>query len=111
MDFELTSDQEALQEGVRKLCEGRFPMARVRELIDVGGVDRTLWRELDAAGVFSLCVPEAEGGVGLGRAEAVLVFEELGRALVPGPLVGTHLASRSSDAEVLGVVERRAAPR
>jgi alkylation response protein AidB-like acyl-CoA dehydrogenase len=110
VDFELSADQEALQEGVRKLCEGRFPMARVRELIDVGGVDRALWRELDAAGVFSLCSPEAAGGVGLGRAEAVLVFEELGRALVPGPLVGTHLAAGSLDAEVVGVVMRTEGP-
>ena len=106
MDFELTADQESLQEGVRKLCEGRFPMARVRGLEEQGGVDRGLWRELDAAGVFSLCVPEADGGVGLGHADAALVFEELGRAIVPGPLVGTHLAAGLVEGEVVGVVER-----
>jgi alkylation response protein AidB-like acyl-CoA dehydrogenase len=106
MDFELSADQEALQEGVRKLCDGRFPMARVRALIDVGGVDRDLWRELAEAGVFSLCRPETDGGVGLGHAEAVLVFEELGRALVPGPLAGTHLAAGLVDAAVVGVIER-----
>jgi alkylation response protein AidB-like acyl-CoA dehydrogenase len=110
VDFELTADQVALQEGVRKLCDGRFPMARVRELIEIGGVDRALWRELHSAGVFSLCVPEARGGVGLGHAEAVLVFEELGRALVPGPLVGTHLAPGWTDVEVVGVVERTHGP-
>ena len=43
--------------------------------------------------MFNLCLPEAAGGVGLGLAEAALVFEELGRALVPGPLVATHLAA------------------
>jgi alkylation response protein AidB-like acyl-CoA dehydrogenase len=106
MDFELSADQAALQEGVRKLCDGRFPMARVRALVDDGGVDRDLWGELAAAGVFSLCLPESDGGVGLGHAEAVLVFEELGRALVPGPLVGTHLAAGLVDAAVVGVIER-----
>ena len=106
MDFELTADQEALQEGVRKLCEGRFPMARVRSLEAQGGVDLGLWRELTAAGVFSLCVPEVDGGVGLGHADAALVFEELGRALVPGPLVGSHLAAGLVEGEVVGVVER-----
>ena len=106
MDFELSADQEALQDGVRKLCEGRFPMARVRALVDDGGVDRALWRELADAGVFALCVPERDGGVGLGRAEAVLVFEALGRALVPGPLAGTHLAAGLVDADVVGVIER-----
>jgi len=93
MDFTLTSDQEALQEAVRKFCEGRLPMERVRRLADVGGVDRGLWRELADAGVFSLRLDEARGGAGLGMAEAALVFEELGRALAPGPLVWTHLAA------------------
>jgi alkylation response protein AidB-like acyl-CoA dehydrogenase len=93
MDFTLSSDQEALQEAVRKLCEGRFPMERVRALADVGGVDRDLWRELADTGVFSLRLDEEDGGAGLGMAESALVFEELGRALVPGPLVWTHLAA------------------
>ena len=99
MDFELTSDQEALRDGVRKLCEGRFSMEKVRE-----GFDRAGWTELADAGVFSLRLPEEEGGVGLGMAEAVLVFEELGRALVPGPLVGSHL---EGSGDVVTVVDRR----
>jgi alkylation response protein AidB-like acyl-CoA dehydrogenase len=108
VDFELTADQEALQDGVRKLCEGRFPIEQVRALEERGGVDRALWQELAAAGVFALRVPEADGGVGLGHAEAAIVFEELGRAVVPGPLVGTHLAAGLVDGDVVGVVERRA---
>ncbi|CAM5499607.1 hypothetical protein SMICM304S_12094 [Streptomyces microflavus] len=44
-----------------------------------------------AAGVDRL--PEEAGGVGLGLPEAVLLFEEAGRALLPGPLVATHLAA------------------
>ena len=50
------------------------------------------WPLLAEAGVFSLTLPEPEG-VGLGLADAVVVFEELGRALIPGPLVGTFLAA------------------
>ncbi|HET7651659.1 MAG TPA: acyl-CoA dehydrogenase family protein, partial [Acidimicrobiales bacterium] len=103
MDFELSDDQQSLQEGVRKLCEGRFPIDVVR-----AGFDQGRWAELADAGVFALRLPEAEGGVGLGLAEAVLVFEELGRALVPGPVVGTHLAAGVVDAGdgVVTVVER-----
>jgi alkylation response protein AidB-like acyl-CoA dehydrogenase len=115
MDFTLSSDQEALQEAVRKLCEGRFPMERVRQLADVGGVDRGLWRELADAGVFSLRLPESDGGVGLGMAEAALVFEELGRALVPGPLVWTHLAAgvipgAAEGERVVGGLQRQEEP-
>ncbi|MFI8892018.1 acyl-CoA dehydrogenase family protein [Streptomyces paradoxus] len=56
-------------------------------------LDRGLWRALGDLGLFALRVPEADGGVGLGLPEAVLVFEEVGRALLPGPLVATHLAA------------------
>ncbi len=93
MDFELSDDQAALQEGVRNFCEGRFPIATVRQLSEQGGVDRASWTELAEMGVFALRLPEAEGGIDLGWADAALVFEELGRALVPGPLVWTHLAA------------------
>jgi alkylation response protein AidB-like acyl-CoA dehydrogenase len=106
VDLELTSDERDLQEGVRKLCEGRFPMEVVRGLEASGGVDRGRWRELAEAGVFTLRRPESAGGVGLGLREGVLVFEELGRALVPGPLVASSLAAGVVDGEVVGSVER-----
>ena len=104
MDLELTSDERDLQEGVRKLCEGRYPIERVRGLEATDGVDRALWRELGDAGVFSLRLAEAAGGVGLGAREGVLVFEELGRALVPGPLVTSHLAAGVVDGAATGEV-------
>jgi alkylation response protein AidB-like acyl-CoA dehydrogenase len=115
VDFELSPDEVDLKEGIRKLCEGRFPMERVRELEAMGGVHRTLWSELAETGVFSLRLAEEAGGLGFGMAQSVLVFEELGRALVPGPLVGTDLAAQvlpsvASGEEVVGVVERAADP-
>lgn len=88
MDFQLTEDQTALRVGMRRLLEGRFTL---RDATD--HVDRALWRELGDAGFFSLTLPEAEGGVGLGLPEAVLVFEEAGRALLPGPAVASFLAA------------------
>ncbi|MFI6089238.1 acyl-CoA dehydrogenase family protein [Streptomyces sp. NPDC051218] len=103
MDFQLTEDQRALQHGVRELLDGRFDAAGLREAANSGApsLDRALWRELGDAGFFSLRVPEEEGGVGLGLPEAVLVFEEAGRALLPGPLVATFLAAR----EVTGAAQ------
>jgi alkylation response protein AidB-like acyl-CoA dehydrogenase len=106
VDLELTSDERDLQEGVRKLCEGRFPMEVVRGLEASGGVDRGRWGELAEAGVFTLRLPESAGGVGLGLREGVLVFEELGRALVPGPLVSSSLAAGVVEGEVVGSVDR-----
>src|SRR5438132_781421 len=94
---------------MRALCDGRFPMSRVRELAATAGVDAALWKELGEAGVFVLRVPEADGGVGLAIADAAVVFEELGRALVPGPVVWTHLAAGPRGhvaGTVVGGVER-----
>lgn len=115
MDFELTEDQEALRDAVRGLCRSRFPMERVREVEETARVDRAGWRQLAETGVFGLRLPEEDGGAGLGAAEAVLVFEELGRALVPGPLVATHLAAGAVEGaatgeRIVGLVERGRTP-
>ncbi len=93
MDFQLTEDQQALQSGVRSFCDGRIPVEQLPEIVEQGGFDRDLWREVAEMGVFALRVPEDDGGVGLGAADAVLVFAELGRRLVPGPTIWTHLAA------------------
>jgi alkylation response protein AidB-like acyl-CoA dehydrogenase len=105
VDFELSEDEAALAQGIRALCAGRFPLERLRAAEDSGDgrggaagadggrLDAEGWAELADAGVFSLQVPEAAGGVGLGMAAAAVVFEELGRALVPGPILATHLAA------------------
>ncbi|MCB5911716.1 acyl-CoA dehydrogenase family protein [Streptomyces pinistramenti] len=91
MDFRLTDDQEALRAAARELLAGRFGRERLRAAVGDPALDRGLWRELGAAGFFALRLPEAAGGVGLGLPEAVLVCEEAGRALLPGPLVACHL--------------------
>ncbi len=94
MDFLPTEDQEALRAGVREICTDAFPRERLGQLAESGaGFDPALWNTLKELGVFGLLLPESDGGLGLGLGDAVLVFEELGRALVPGPLVGTLLAA------------------
>ena len=113
MNFELNEDEVALQKGIRELCRARVPLDKLRE--GEGVLDRGLWRELGDAGVFSLRLPEDRGGVGLGWTQAVLVFEELGAALVPGPLVGTHLAAGLVDGaetgeRIVGFVEADRSP-
>ncbi|MEV5616892.1 acyl-CoA dehydrogenase family protein [Streptomyces bacillaris] len=94
MDLQLSDDQRALRSGMRDLLGAVFDREALRAAVERGGaVDRGLWRELGAAGLFALRRPEEAGGVGLGLPEAVLLFEEAGRALLPGPLVATHLAA------------------
>jgi alkylation response protein AidB-like acyl-CoA dehydrogenase len=81
VDFDLDADQQALQETTRRFAAARYPMDVVRG--QGAGLDRDRWRDLARLGVF-------DGG--LDPVDVVLAFEELGRALVPGPLTASALA-------------------
>ncbi len=111
MDFELTELQTELAAGIRRLCRGRFPLERVRAHEgEASVVDRDAWHELGAAGVFNMRLADDADDPGLGLGEAALVFEQLGRSLVPGPLVPSHLAADLVDGAgngttVVGLVE------
>jgi len=108
VNFEPDADEVALQQGIRDLCRGRAGLERLRRA-EGGGLDRGLWSDLAGAGVFAVRAPEESGGAGLGMAAAALVLEELGRALVPGPVVATTLAGTRGGADgsrVVGLVER-----
>lgn len=94
MDFELSDDQVALQSELRRFLTARIDHDVRRAAAErPGAVDRQLWSELAGMGVFGIHTTEQLGGVGLGLAEATIVFEELGRAAVPGPTVATCLAA------------------
>lgn len=90
MDFQLSEDQLALQQGIRSFCEDRYRFERIAELAREPAL-RDDWQALAGMGVFGLRLPESEGGVGLGMAEAAVVFAELGRCLAPGPILWSHL--------------------
>ncbi|HVW79782.1 MAG TPA: acyl-CoA dehydrogenase family protein [Mycobacteriales bacterium] len=97
MYFLPTSEQLELQRGVREVLGSAFPLEKLP-----GGFDPGVWKTLEETGVFSL-----RSDLGLGMAESVLVFEELGRAAVPGPLVGTFLAAGHADGPVTVLESRR----
>jgi alkylation response protein AidB-like acyl-CoA dehydrogenase len=106
MDFRVGDEQRELAAGIRVVVAGRLPLAQVRAREgEARVVDPADWAALGDTGVFALTLPEPVGA-GLGLADATIVFEELGRALVPGPLVGTTLAARAALVE--GAAEGRA---
>ncbi|MGI9645996.1 MAG: acyl-CoA dehydrogenase, partial [Ilumatobacteraceae bacterium] len=51
------------------------------------------WNDIAELGWLGLHVPEDLGGSGFGLEELVVVVEELGRAITPGPFVPTVIAS------------------
>jgi alkylation response protein AidB-like acyl-CoA dehydrogenase len=108
VDFRLDDEQRALQETVASYCASRYPIDGVAER-PVGGAgsgssSETGWKELAQLGVFSLLVPEEDGGLGLGLVEATIVFEQLGLHLVDGPLLWSTLAARALPGVVDGDV-------
>ena len=106
MDLEPSDDQTSLRDELRRFLGARVDSDARRAMAEQPGVvDRGVWRELASMGVFGLPVAEDAGGVGLGWAEAAIVFEELGRAAVPGPVIATALAAALPDLEIDGAVE------
>ena len=89
MDFALSDDQKALAASVREFLSSRFPVERVVEISDGSGWDAAWWPEVTALGWTGVSVPEEAGGLGLGFMEEVVVLEETGRALFPGPYFST----------------------
>ncbi len=90
-----TNEERALLvQTVRDLVAKHADSAAVRVAMDSErGYDESLWRLLcEQVGAAALVVPEDLGGAGGQLADAAAVIAELGRALVPTPLLGTTLA-------------------
>ncbi len=88
------AERELLRETVAALVNRHAGPAAVREaMTSPRGYDESLWRLLcDQVGAAALVVPEDLGGAGGELADAAVVLEELGKSLVPTPLLGTVLA-------------------
>jgi alkylation response protein AidB-like acyl-CoA dehydrogenase len=94
MAFALTEEQESLQRTAREFVQGGAPFRRIRALRDDAtgaGFSPALWTEMAQLGWLGIVVPEQYGGAGLGWVDLMVVLEELGRGLVPEPVIGTVL--------------------
>ena len=85
MDFDFTDDQESLRDAVRRWVDKGFSFERRHALAKAGGATREVYGELAELGLTALAIPEAQGGMGFGPIEAMVVNEELGRGLVNAP--------------------------
>src|SRR5690606_31478180 len=78
MDFDFSDDQIALRDAVQKWVEKGYGFERRRTTVEAGGFDRAAYTELAELGLAGLYVDEANGGLGMGPVEAMVVMEELG---------------------------------
>lgn len=81
MQFAFTEDQEMLRGEARRYLRERYPSN--------DEWDPATWKDLADLGWTGISVAESLGGAGLGFLDEAVIFEELGRALYPGPYFAT----------------------
>jgi alkylation response protein AidB-like acyl-CoA dehydrogenase len=94
MNFDLSDDQRAIKRTANEFLSARYRPETVRQLAEG---DRAFteeqWREMSELGWPGVIVPEGDGGLGLGAVELLVIQEEMGYALAPGPLFSTVSAA------------------
>ncbi len=94
MPIAISDDHRALAQTVSEFLAARGARAAARNLLEAktdGLPD--FWAEVGKLGWLGLHLPEEYGGSGFGLSELVIVVEQFGRAVAPGPFVPTVIAS------------------
>ena len=92
MDLGLTEEQDLLKNFARDFLEKECPEKHVREMEeDEQGYSPDLWKKMAEQGWQGLAISEEHGGTGMGFIDLIILIEEFGRALVPGPFIPTAL--------------------
>jgi alkylation response protein AidB-like acyl-CoA dehydrogenase len=89
MDFAFSEEQEMLRTSTREFLAKQCPSSYVRRMLDADDAwDPDMWKRFVDLGWTALGIPEEYGGVGT-FLDLVVVLEEAGRALLPGPFFAT----------------------
>src|SRR3984893_5159059 len=89
MDFGCSEEQEMLRRSARDFLAKECPPTLVRKMMDGPDAhDPALWKKMAGLGWTSLGIPQAYGGAGP-YLDLIVVLEECGRALLPGPFFAT----------------------
>ncbi|HEY7651235.1 MAG TPA: acyl-CoA dehydrogenase family protein [Methylomirabilota bacterium] len=92
MNFGFNEEQELLRSTARKFFENEVGSETVRRLMETAeGMTAELWTKLGEQGWLGLVFPDQYDGMGLGLVDLVVLMEEMGRAVVPGPYFSTVL--------------------
>ena len=88
MDFAFSEEQEMLRRSARDFLAKECSSKVVRKLMEGDAYDPGLWKKVAGLGWTSLGIPEQYGGAGT-FLDLIVVLEEAGRALLPGPFFAT----------------------
>jgi alkylation response protein AidB-like acyl-CoA dehydrogenase len=90
MDFGFSEEQEMLRSSARDFLAKEAPMTYVRKMMeDEVGFTGDLWKKMADLGWMGLILPEDYGGSGLDFVDLIVVLEEMGRLVLPGPFFST----------------------
>ena len=90
MDFGFSEEQEMLRQSARQFLETECSMTYVRKMMeDDTGYSAEQWKKMADLGWTGLIFSEAHGGAGLNMVDLVVVLEEMGRVVMPGPFFAT----------------------
>ena len=90
MNLDLTEEQEMLRTSARDFLTKECPKALVRKLEeDEKGFSPELWSKMAELGWLGLVLPEEYNGMGMGFMDLIILLQEMGRNILPGPFFST----------------------
>src|SRR5437764_7100053 len=90
MDFGFSEEQEMLRKSARDFLAKECAMTYVRQMMeDERGFRDEQWQQMAGLGWMGLVLPEEHGGAGLDFVDLIVVLEEMGRVVLPGPFFST----------------------
>src|SRR5438094_8831982 len=112
MDFGFSEEQEMLRKSARDFLAKESPMTYVRQMMeDERGFRDEQWQKVAELGWMGLILPEAHGGAGLDFVDMIVVLEEMGRVVLPGPFFSTLVGAVAIDAGGSAAQEEDLLPR
>ena len=116
MDFELSEEQSLIKDSVTRLLRDEYGFEnREKHRAETLGFSEELWQSFAELGLLAIPFDEADGGLGAGPIETMIVMEAFGRALVVEPYLASvvmagaalrHAASPEQRAKLVpGLVE------
>jgi alkylation response protein AidB-like acyl-CoA dehydrogenase len=107
MDIGFSEEQELLRDTARKFLDANCTTRFVRDMMATeAAVTPEFWRRLADNGWLGIAFPEGDGGSGLGLTDLVVLMEEIGYAVMPGPYPATVLLGGAAISEAGSAAQR-----
>src|SRR5579862_1563795 len=108
MDIGFSEEQELLRDTARKFLDAACTTKFVRErMATPEAMTPEFWSQLAEQGWLGISFAEEDGGSGLGLTDLVVLMEEMGRAVMPGPYLATTLLGGAAIREAGSTAQRR----